>query len=148
MFIEICSNLKFYLTNCQDKNDQKRCQGKTSKIQKRKSRRKVSRQQLGRFSNRYDFAYAGRDTANQAMTGLATIAPKLINQTTKEVDRVAQVRIRQLIKDGGKQVEKIAPKLRRGAIEDMYKTPFRLRGNFGKKNLAQVKRKLLGIIRK
>ena len=90
----------------------------------------------------------GRDTVYQEMKGLDTIAPKLINQTLKEVDRVAEVRIRQLINKGDKQVKKIAPKIIRGAIEDVYKKPFRLLGNFGNKKLAQVKRKLLDIVRK
>ena len=90
----------------------------------------------------------GRDTVYQEMKGLDTIAPKLINQTLKEVDRVAEARIRQLINKGDKQVKKIAPKIIRGAIEDVYKKPFRLLGNFGNKKLAQVKRKLLDIVRK
>ena len=114
----------------------------------KKSCRKVSRQQLGRFLNRYDFAYAGRDAVNQELKGLDTIAPKLINQTSKELDRVAEARIRQLINKGDKQVKNIAPKIIRGAIEDVYKKPFRLLDNFGNKKLAQVKRKLLGIVRK
>ena len=44
-----------------------------------------------------DLAYAGRDTVNKAMKGLDSLAPKLINQTSKEVDKIAEARIRQVI---------------------------------------------------
>ena len=53
---------------------------KCQKYRKYKQRRN-KRQQHGGFLNRYDFVYAGRDTVNQAMKGLDTLAPKLINQT-------------------------------------------------------------------
>ena len=46
---------------------------------------------------------------------------------------------------GRQQVQKIVPQIIRGAIEDVYKTSFRLLGNFGKKKLAQLKRKLAKI---
>ena len=46
---------------------------------------------------------------------------------------------------GGQQVQIIAPQIIRGTIEDVYKTPFRLLGNFDKKKLAQLKRKLAKI---
>ena len=74
--------------------------------------------QRGRFLNRYDFAYAGRDTVNQAVKGLVALAHKIITQETGQVDQIAQ---------GGQQVEKIAPKIK-SAIEEVYKTPFRLLG--------------------
>ena len=38
------------------------------------------RRQRGGFLNRYDFAYAGRNTVNQAAKHLDTLAPKLVNQ--------------------------------------------------------------------
>ena len=44
-----------------------------------------------------DLAYAGRDTVNKAMKGLDSLAAKLINQTSKEVDKIAEARIRQVI---------------------------------------------------
>ena len=75
--------------------------------------------QRGRFLNRYDFAYAGRDTVNQAVKGLVALAPKIITQATGQFDQIAQ---------GGQQVEKIAPKIIKSAIEEVYKTPFRLVG--------------------
>ena len=36
------------------------------------------RHQHGGFLNRYDFAYASRDTVNQAMRGLDSLAPRVI----------------------------------------------------------------------
>ena len=77
--------------------------------------------QRGGLLNRYDFACAGRDTVNQAMKGLVGLAPKIITQATGQVDQIAQ---------GGQQVEKIAPKIIKSAIEEVYKTPFRLVGKF------------------
>ena len=44
-----------------------------------KKQRHGRRKHRGGFLNRYDFAYAGRDIVNQAMKGLDTLAPKLIN---------------------------------------------------------------------
>ena len=54
-----------------------------------KRQRRGRRKQRGGFLNRYGFAYAGRDTVNQAMKGLDTLAPKLINQASKEIDKIA-----------------------------------------------------------
>ena len=96
------------------------------------------RKQVGGFRNRYDFAYAGRDIVNQA----GKIAPGIINKATSDINKIAQQRIDQAIKTGGAEVERIAPKIIRGAIEDVYKTPFRLLGNFGKKQLQKIKSKL------
>ena len=96
------------------------------------------RKQVGGFLNRYDFAYTGRDTVNQ----VGKIAPGIINKATSDINKIVQQRIDQAIKTGGAEVERIAPKIIRGAIEDVYKTPFRLLGNFGKKQLQKIKSKL------
>ena len=96
------------------------------------NRCRAKRQQRGGFLNRYDFAYTGRDTVNQALKNLNNTAPKLINQTSKEVDKIEEARIRQVINDGGQQIQNIAPQIIRGAIKDIYRTPFRLLGKFGK----------------
>ena len=40
----------------------------------------------------------------------------------------AQQRINQIISQGGKEVERVLPKILRGATEDVYQTPFRLLG--------------------
>ena len=94
--------------------------------------------QRGGFLNRYDFAYAGRDVVNQA----GKIAPGIINQATGEINKIAQQRIDQIIRSGGAEVERIAPKIILEAIEEVYKTSFRLLGNLGKKQFEKIKRKL------
>ena len=67
------------------------------------------RKRRGGFLNRHDFAYAGQDTVNQAMKGLDMLAPKVIGQTLKEIDKIAEARIRQVINDGRQQIQKIVP---------------------------------------
>ena len=79
---------------------------------------------------------------NQAIKGLESLAPKLIGQTSRQIDKIAEARIKQIINDGGQQVQKIAPQIIRGAIKDVHKTPFMLLGNFGNKRFRQLKRKL------
>ena len=84
----------------------------------RKSRRKYQkRTQRGSFLNWYDFAYTGRDTDNQ----VGKIAPGLIKNTSSEINNIAQQRINQMISQGGKEVEKILPKILRGATEDLFR---------------------------
>ena len=58
------------------------------------------RQQSGGFLNRYNVAYAGRDTVNTAMKGLDNLAPKLISQTSKEINKITEARIKQAINCG------------------------------------------------
>ena len=70
------------------------------------------------------------------------LAPKAIGQVLKEIDKIAETRIRQVINDGGQQIQKIAPQIIRRVIEDVYKTPFRLLGKLGKHKFSQLKRKL------
>ena len=81
------------------------------------------------------------------MEGLDLLAPKLIGQTSREIDKVAEARMKQILNDGGQQIQKIAPQIIRGTIEDVYKTPFRLLGNLGKQRFPQLKRKLSRIIK-
>ena len=101
-------------------------------------KRRRSQRQTGGFLNRYDFAYAGRDTVNQ----VGKIAPGIINKATSDINKIAQQRIDQAIRTGGAEIERVAPKIIRGAIEEVYKTPFRLLGNLGKKQFQKIKRKL------
>ena len=61
---------------------------------------------------------------NQAMKGPDTLAPKIIKQSAGQVDKIAHRHIQQIINQGGHEVEKIAPKIIKGAIEEVYKTPF------------------------
>ena len=87
---------------------QKTAQHYARKIQKYRKYNhcRIKRQQKGGFLNRYDFAYTGRDTINQAFKNLNKTAPKLISQTSKEVDKIVEARKRQLINDGGQQIQK------------------------------------------
>ena len=73
------------------------------------------------------------------MKGLDNIAPKLINQASKEIDKIAEARIRQAINNGRQQIQKISPQIIRGPIEDVYKTPFRLLGKIGKQKFLKLK---------
>ena len=110
------------------------------KRQKRK-RRVVSqkrKRQTGGFLSRYNFGYAGRDTVNEA----PKVSPDIIKGATNDIN-VAKQRIDQMISQGGKEIERVLPKVRREAIEDVYQTPFRLLGNFGKQQLNKLKRKIL-----
>ena len=102
------------------------------------SGKKWKTKQTGGFLNRYDFAYAGRDVVNQA----GKIAPDIISKATSDIDKIAKDRIDQAIKNGGAEVEQIAPKITRGAIKEVYKTPFRLLGDLGKKQFSKIKKKL------
>ena len=102
-------------------------------------KRKRSRLQTGGFLNRYDFAYAGKDVVNQ----VGKVAPKMITQATGEINKIAQERIDQVFRSGGAEIERVAPNIIKGAIEEVYKTPFGLLGNLGKKQFEKIKRKLL-----
>ena len=110
------------------KTGQKR--GKTSSRKKKR--------QTGGFLNRYDFAYAGRDTVNQ----VGKIAPKIITKVTEVINKIAKGRTDQIVRSVGAEIERVAPKIIKGAIEEAYKTPFRLLGNLSKKHFQKIKRKL------
>ena len=62
---------------------------------------KKRRRQRGGFLNRYNFAYAGRDTVNQ----VGKIASGIIKQATYQV-----------IRSGGAEIERVLAKILRGAI--------------------------------
>ena len=104
--------------------------GKTSG----KTRRR--RRQTGGFLSRYDFPYAGRDTVNQ----VGKIAPGIINKATADINKLAKQRIDQVIRDRGAEIERVAPKIIREAIEEVYKAPFRLLGNLGKNLFMKIKK--------
>ena len=53
------------------------------------------------------------------MKGQDTLAPKVIGQASKEIDKMAEARIRQVINDGGQQIQKIAPQIICGIIENV-----------------------------
>ena len=85
------------------------------------------------------FAYAGRDVVNQA----AKVAPGVIKAATNDINAIATDRINQVISQSGKEMERVLPKILRGAIEDVYQTLFILLGNFGKQQFSKIKRKIL-----
>ena len=102
------------------------------------------KQQRGGFLNRYDFAYAGRDTVNQATKILDKLAPKLLdqlmNRATTGLDNISAKRI--------EQIKQIAPGLIKGTVEELYKTPFRLLGNMGKKKYKLLQKKVSNKLKK
>ena len=93
------------------------------------------KRQLGGFLNRYYFAYAGRDTVNQA----AKVAPGVIKNAVNEINNISKERVNQIITQRGKETERVLPKILKSAIEDVYQTPFRMYGNFGKQQLNKLK---------
>ena len=44
---------------------------------------------------------------------------------------------------GGAEIKRVLPKILRGAIEDVYQTPFRLLGKFEKQQFNKIKKKIL-----
>ena len=106
-------------------------------------RRRVRRKkQKDGFLNRYNFPYAGQDTINQAFKNLDKSAPPLINNLSTELNKILEHWINQIITQGGAELRQIGPKLLKGAMEDAYKTPFCLLGNFVKKKPAELQRKV------
>ena len=79
------------------------------------------RKQRRGFLNRYDFAYAGRDTGNQ----VAKVAPGVVKSATKDIDEIAKNTINQIVSIGGAEIERVPPKILCGAIEDVYQTPLK-----------------------
>ena len=112
---------------------------KKSYYRKRSCTNQKRKRQRGGFLNRYDFAYADRDTVDQA----AKVAPGVIEAATNDVNNIVEQRINQIVSKGGAEVERVLPKILRGAIEDLYQTPFRLLENFGKQQFNKIKRKIL-----
>ena len=53
------------------------------------------------------------------MENVERIAPGLMKQFSDQVNNVAQQRIQQILDQGGQKIEKIAPKIIPGAIEDV-----------------------------
>ena len=65
----------------------------------------------------------------------------MIIVATNDVNEIAKNGINQIISQGGKAAERVPPKILRGTIENVYQNPFRLLGNFGKKQLNEMKKK-------
>ena len=66
-----------------------------------------------------------------------------MKNASKEVNDIAQQRINQIISEWGKEMERVLPKILKGAIEDVHQTPFRLLRNFRKQQLNKLKNKIL-----
>ena len=64
----------------------------------------------------------------------------MIAQATGEIDKISQDRIDQTVRSGVAEIERVAPKTIKGAVEEVYKTPFRLLGDLGKKQFQKIKR--------
>ena len=92
---------------------QRKKRRQTKKIYRRTNKKR--KKQLGDFLNRYDFAYTGRDAVHQ----VAKVAPGVIKTCTNNINDIAKDRINQFIAQGGKEVERVLPKILRGAIEDV-----------------------------
>ena len=67
------------------------------------------------------------------------VPPGIIKNATKVLNNVAIQRINQIINKGGKKVERMLPKIIRGAIKDVYLRPFKLLRNFWKQQLNNLK---------
>ena len=118
-------NFKYETTSISKKKRKKK---KERKRPRQKNSNKKHYRQHGGFLNRYDFAYAGRNTVNQA----AKVAPGVIKAAANGINTITTDRINQIITQGGKVMEHVLPNILRGAIEDVYQTPFRILGDFGK----------------
>ena len=71
------------------------------------------------------------------------IAPGLIKNDSSEINNIAQQQINQAITQGGKEIERVFPKILRGAIGEIYQTPFRLFEKIGKQQLQTINNKIL-----
>ena len=67
----------------------------------------------------------------------------MIKAATNDINNIATGMINQIISQAGKEVERVLPKILRGAIEDVCQTPFRLLANFGIQQFNKIKTKML-----
>ena len=72
----------------------------------RKPYRGRRKRQMGGFLNRYDLAYASRDTINQA----AKVAPGVIKNASNEINNIGKDRINQIITQVRKKWIRFFPK--------------------------------------
>lgn len=82
------------------------------KIKKSKRRRK----QNGRWLNKYDFVYTGRGAANTGVDAFNGIAPGLMKISSREIDLIAEKRIKRFIKEGWREVQIVTPIIIKNAI--------------------------------
>ena len=82
------------------------------------------------------------------MNRVDELAPELVRTAGRELDMIAVRRINQIAHRSGETIQRIAPGIIRGAIEELYKTPFRLLGQFGRKKYKQLKAKVYRRLRR
>ena len=73
---------------------------------------------------------------------LTWIAPKIITKATPDINKIEKEKIDQIVRSGGAELERVAPKIIKDATAEAYKTPFRLLGNLGRNHFQNIKRKL------
>ena len=73
---------------------------------------------------------------------LTWIAPKIITKATPDINKIEKEKIDQIVRSGGVELERVAPKIIKDATAEVYKTPFRLLGNLSKNHFQNIKRKL------
>ena len=76
---------------------------RSKKVYQKHCTNQGQKRQRGGFLNRYDFAYAGRDTVNQA----AKVAPGVVKVATNDINKIAEQRINQIISQGGREMERV-----------------------------------------
>ena len=77
------------------------------------------------------------------MNQAAEVAPGVLKRARNDIKNIANERIDQIISQGGKEIERVLPKILSGIIEDVYQIPFRLLRNFGIQQLKKLKREIL-----
>ena len=77
------------------------------------------------------------------MNQAAEVAPGVLKGARNDIKNIANERIDQIISQGGKEIERVLPKILSGTIEDVYQIPFRLLRNFGIQQLKKLKREIL-----
>ena len=63
-----------------------------------------------------------------------------MKKASREVAFVTEKRMRHFIQEGGREVERVAPKIKKKHHRKKYKTRFRLLGNFGEEEYLQMKK--------
>ena len=84
-----------------------------------------------------------RRTQKDVVKQAAKVAPGVIKEATNDIDLMVKNRLNHAITSGGEEAERVLKKILRGAIEDVYETPFRLLGKFGKEQFNKIKKKIL-----
>ena len=76
------------------------------------------------------------------------MAPALIDKASNQIDKIAQRRIWLIVQQGGKEIERILPKIIKSEVEEVYKTPFCLLRKFGRKKILSEDKKFKSLFRK